>query len=122
MATDLTIHLENRVGALAELGQALGNAGVNIEGMAAAADLDEGHMHILVDDEAAAKTALEGAGVHVHGAREVLLLELANEPGELGRAAQKLAAAGVNVDLIYVASGNRLVVGADDMEKARAAV
>jgi hypothetical protein len=122
MATDLTIHLENRVGALAELGQALGNAGVNIEGMAAAADLDEGHMHILVDDEAAAKTALEGAGVHVHGAREVLLLELANEPGELGRAAQKLAAAGVNIDLIYVASGTRLVVGADDMEKARAAV
>lgn len=122
MATDLTIHVENRVGALAELGEALGKAGVNIEGMAAAADLDEGHVHILVEDEAAAKAALEGTAMQVHGGREVLLLELSNEPGEWGKAARKLADAGVNIDLIYVASGNRLVVGADDMEKARGAV
>lgn len=122
MANDLTIHLENRIGALADLGAALGNAGVNIEGFAAAADLDEGHVHILVDDEAAARTALEGTGMHVHGGREVLLLELANEPGKLGAAARKLADAGVNVDLIYVASGNRLAIGADDMQKAKAAV
>lgn len=121
MATDLTIHLENRVGALAELGEALGNAGVNIEGMAAATDLDEGHVHILVEDEAAAKAALEGTAMHVHGGREVLLLDLKNEPGEWGKAARKLAEAGVNIDMIYVASGNRLVVGADDMENARRA-
>lgn len=122
MATDLTIHLENRLGALADLGEALGKAGVNIEGIAAAADLHEGHVHVLVDDEAAARAALESAGMHVHGGREVLLLEITNDPGELGQAARKFSDAGVNVDLIYVASGNRLVVGADDMEKARAVV
>lgn len=122
MATDLTIHLDNRVGALAELGEALGSAGVNIEGIAAAANLDEGHVHVLVNDEAAARAALEGVGMHVHGGREVVLLELANEPGELGKAARKLADAGANVDLIYVASENRLVVGADDLEKVKAAV
>lgn len=118
MATDLTIHMENRVGALAELGETLGKAGVNMEGLAAAADLDEGHVHILVEDEAAARAALEGTDMHVHGGREVLLWELADQPGELGRAARKLADAGVNVDLIYVAYGNRLVVGVDDMQKA----
>lgn len=122
MATDLTIHLEHRLGALADLGEALGKAGVNIEGIAAAADLDEGHVHVLVDDEVKARAALEGAGMHVHGGREVLLLEITNDPGELGQAARKFSDAGVNVDLIYVASGNRLVVGADDMEKARAVV
>lgn len=122
MVTDLMIHLENRVGTLAEVGEALGKAAVNIEGMAAAADLDAGHVHILVDDEDAARAALEGAGVHVHGGRQVLLLELANSPGELGKAARKLADAGVNIDLIYVASGSRLVIGVDDMAKAEAAV
>lgn len=122
MATDITLHFDNHVGTLAELGEALGNAGVNIEGIAAAADLDEGQVHILVDDEAAALTALEAVNWHVHGSREVLLLDLENKPGELGQAARKLADAGVNIDLIYVASGNRLVVGADDMEKAKAAL
>ena len=57
MTTDITLHFDNHVGTLAELGEALGNAGVNIEGIAAAADLDEGQVHILVDDEAAALTA-----------------------------------------------------------------
>ncbi len=122
MTTDITLHFDNHVGTLAELGEALGNAGVNIEGIAAAADLDEGQVHILVDDEAAALTALEAVNWHVHGSREVLLLDLENKPGELGQAARKLADAGVNIDLIYVASGNRLVVGADDMEKAKAAL
>ncbi len=122
MATDITLHFDNHVGTLAELGEALGKAGVNIEGIAAAADLDEGQVHILVDDEAAALTALEAVNWHVHGSREVLLLDLENKPGELGQAARKLADAGVNIDLIYVASGNRLVVGADDMEKAKAAL
>jgi len=122
MTTDITLHYDNHVGTLAELGEALGNAGVNIEGIAAAADLDEGQVHILVDDEAAALTALEAVNWHVHGSREVLLLDLENKPGELGQAARKLADAGVNIDLIYVASGNRLVVGADDMEKAKAAL
>ena len=122
MATDITLHFDNRVGTLAELGEALGKAGVNIEGIAAAADLDEGQVHILVDDEAAALTALEAVNWHVHGSREVLLLDLDNKPGELGQAARKLADAGVNIDLIYVAYGNRLVVGADDMEKAKAAL
>lgn len=122
MTTDITLHFDNHVGTLAELGEALGNAGVNIEGIAAAADLDEGQVHILVDDEAAALTALEAVNWHVHGSREVLLLDLENKPGELGQAARKLADAGVNIDLIYVAYGNRLVVGADDMEKAKAAL
>ena len=40
----------------------------------------------------------------------------------LGEVARKLADAGVNIELVYLASGTRLVVGAADLDKVRAAV
>jgi len=122
MPTDLTVILENRPGTLADLGEALGRAGINIEGGCGFPCGGEGVAHILVEDAAAARRALEGAGLEVRAERPVLLVEVADRPGGLGSIARRLANAGVNVDLLYGTMGGQVVFGVDDLDKARIVV
>jgi hypothetical protein len=122
MAADLTVILENRPGTLAEMGQVLGNAGINIDGMCGFICAGEGVIHILVEDGAGASAALKGAGIEVRAEREVLVLDIEDRPGALGEIAGRIAAAGADLDLVYLAATTRLVLGADDLDKARAAV
>ena len=122
MATDLTVILEDRPGTLADVGEALGGASVNIEGICGFPSEGKGVLHILVADAAAARRALEEAGLEVRGERQVMVLEVDDRPGEFGRICRRIAEAAVNVDLCYAATNTRLVIGADDLDKARAAV
>jgi len=122
MAMDLTVILEDRPGTLADLGEALGKTGINIEGGCGFPCEGKGVMHILVEDAATARRALEEAGIEVRGERQVLVLEIEDRPGALGEVSRRIANAGVNIDLAYGASNNRLVLGVDDLDKARAAV
>jgi hypothetical protein len=122
MATDLTVILQNRPGTVADMGEALGNAGVNIMGAAGFPCEGKGIMHILVEDAAAARKALEDKGFEVSPDREVMVLEIEDTPGELGGITRRIANAGVNVDLLYLTASKSLVLGVDDMDKARAAV
>ena len=119
MATNLTITLEDRPGILAELGEALGGAGINIEGFCGHASGGKGTLNLLVDDAAAARSALEGAGFDVADEREVLVLDIEDRPGALGVIARRVAGAGVNVDLGYLATNTRVVLGAGDLEGLR---
>jgi hypothetical protein len=122
MATDLTVILEDRPGTLADMGEALGNAGVNVDGMCGFPSEGKGVLHILVEDAAGARSALEGAGIEVAGEREVLVVEIEDQPGSFGAVARKIANEGVNFDLVYLATSTRLVVGTNDLEKTRAAL
>jgi hypothetical protein len=122
MAQDLTVVLEDRPGTLAELGEALGRAGINIDGVCGFPCEGRGIVHILVEDAAGARRALEDEGLEVSSEREVLLLEAEDQPGVLGRVARRMASAGVNIDLIYKATQTKLVIGVDDLERGRAAV
>ena len=122
MATDLTVILENRPGTLADIGEALGNAGINIEGMCGFPCEGKGRLHVLVEDGAAARSVLENAGIQVTEEREVIVLDIEDQPGAFGSVARKIADAGVNVDLGYLATRTRVVIGADDLDKARAAL
>jgi hypothetical protein len=122
MATDLTISLEDRPGELARLGQALGDAGINVDGGCATTGGGNGEVHILVEDAGAARSALEGAGIQITAEREAVVVNAPNRPGELGRTARKLADAGVNIETYYVATGDALVFVADDPAKARSAL
>ena len=121
MATDLTLMLEDRPGELAMVGETLGRAGVNIEGFSATTGGGRGEVHIMVEDAAAARRALEGAGVSVAAEREMVVARVEPRPGELGRVARALADAGVNIELAYPAE-NGLAFGGDDPAKAREAV
>lgn len=122
MATDLRVTLEDRPGTLADMGEALGKAGVNIDAMCGFTCGGEGVIHLLVANGMLARRALEEAGIMVSDEREVLLYDAEDRPGMLGEVARRLAKAGVNLDLLYKASQTRLVIGADDLEKARAAL
>jgi len=122
MAKDLTVILEHRPGTLADMGEVLGKAGINIEGCCGFPSERKGVLHILVEDVAAARRELQQAGLEVRGEREVLVLEVEDRPGVLGDVTRRIAKAGVNIDLIYLAANTRLVIGADDLDKARAAV
>jgi hypothetical protein len=80
-------------------------------------------VHVLVDDETAAGAALNDAGFDVGEARDVLVVEIANRPGSMGEVARKLGDASVNIELVYTTFGEvRLVLGVDDIDKARAAL
>jgi hypothetical protein len=122
MAKDLTVVLKNVPGTFASMGEALGNAGINIDGVGGFVAGGEGIVHLLVEDAAGARTALEGAGHEVRAERDVVVLDLEDKPGELGRVCRKMADAGVNLDLIYEIPGPKLVLGPDDLEKARGAI
>ncbi len=122
MASNLTVTMPDRPGLLAQLGEALGQAGVNIRGGCAVTTDGQGWAHILVDDAAAATAAIEGAGMSVSSEREVLTVDVQDHPGELGGISRKLADAGVNIELFYLTTGMELVFVVDDTEKARAAL
>jgi len=122
MVKDLVVILEDRPGTLANMGELLGNAGINIEGISATSYKDEGVIHILIEDAASARQALEAKGVKVTAERDVIVMDITDQPGALGEVARKLANAGVNIDLAYLATKTRLVLGVDDLEKARTAL
>lgn len=123
MAKDLTVIIEDRPGTLADLGEALGQAGINIDGMCGFPSEGKGVAHILVEDAAGARSVLEGAGIEVRDERDVLLLrqgdDIVDKPGVTGEIARRMAEAGVNVDLIYGKWDGTVVIGADDLGKAR---
>ena len=121
IATNITIKLENRPGELARLGEALGGAGINVEGMCAVTSAGAGTVHLLVEDASGARTALSTAGIDLDAEREVLVFEaVADPPGALGEITRRIADAGVNLNLAYLATNTCVVLGTDELEKARA--
>jgi hypothetical protein len=114
--------LEDRPGSLAKVGEALGKAGINIDGICGVTVEGKGVVHVLVEDAAIARRVLEANHIQVSGELEVIVLEVVDEPSVLGNIARRLANAGVNVHLAYLATSTRLVIGVDDLEKARAAL
>jgi hypothetical protein len=104
---DLGIRLENRPGALAQMGEALGRAGVSVEGGGAFVADGKGIAHFLVEDTPLARKA-----------REVLIQKLNQEqPGQLGKISRMMAEAGVNIEVIYSDHKNQLILVVDDFEK-----
>ncbi len=123
MAKDLLVSLADKPGEGAKLGEALGNAGINIEGMCAMTHEGRGIVHILVEDVAGARTALEGAGIKVEGETDVILGDLPSgnidSPGTMGKMMRSIGDAGINVSFAYLATKNRVVTATSDNNKVR---
>lgn len=118
---DVAIRLENKPGEMARMGEALGAAGVSVEGGGGWVVDGVGHMHFLFDDGEAARKALEDAGIEVADVREVLVQKLRQDvPGQLGKIARRMADAGVNIEVVYSDHANQLCLVVDDVEKGRA--
>jgi hypothetical protein len=120
---DLTVILEDRPGTLGDLGEATGEAGINIEGVCGTTEGGQGVIHVLVADADATRAALTAAGFDVGGERDVLVIDVEDRPGMMGEVARRISEAGVNIELAYTTFGAvRLVLGVDDVDKARAAL
>jgi organic hydroperoxide reductase OsmC/OhrA len=118
---DLTIRLQHRPGALAEMGEALGRAGVSIEGGGGFLVDGQAIFHFLFADGEQARAALGAAGIEVLADREVLVQRLDQEqPGQPGRIARRMAEAGVDIEVVYSDHRNQLVLGVSDLEAGKA--
>jgi hypothetical protein len=125
MPKDLTVILQDRPGELARLGQATGEAGVNIQGMCAFTGEGRGVIHLLVDDDkvGTARRSLEDAGMGVADEREALVIDVEDRPGTLGELARSMGEVSVNIELAYTTFGGvKLVILTDDIDNARAAL
>jgi hypothetical protein len=122
MAVDLAIDIENTPGALAEVAAAISDAGVNIAAATCVGPGERAELHILVPHPEAAKHALAISHVAVTREREVVVIDVEDRPGVLADLTRKIARAGVNLDLVYVATRNRVVFGAADLAALRAAL
>jgi hypothetical protein len=123
--TEIIVESEDRPGVIAEIGELLGEANVNIRAAAAIAHGGHGYLHFVVDNADRALSALKLGGWMVRATREVLAVTIGDEPGELGRYARRLAAAGVSITALYTAGerggDKELIVAVDDIAAARRA-
>jgi hypothetical protein len=122
MAFDLVIDIENAPGALAEIAAAISDAGVNLAAATCVGPGERAELHILVPHAEAAKHVLAKAGVLVTGEREVVVVDVQDRPGVLADLTRRVARAGVDLDLVYVATNNRVIFGAQDVGALRAAL
>jgi hypothetical protein len=122
MAVDLVIDIENTPGALAQVAAAISDAGVNIAAATCVGPGDRAEVHILVPHAEAAKHALAISHLAVTREREVVVVDVQDRPGVLADLTRKIARAGVDLDLVYVATRNRVVFGGPDLAGLRAAL
>jgi hypothetical protein len=115
MATDLTIALVDQPGSLAKASDALGRAGVNIDGACGYVCETQGVYHVLVHDLEGGRRALMNGGFTIEDERRVVATEVENRPGAAAALLRKVAEAGVNVDLLYMTLDGRLVLGGTDI-------
>jgi hypothetical protein len=119
---DLVIEIKNEPGALARVATAISDAGVNLAAATCLGTAEHVELHILVPHAEAARRALAISQVGVSREREVVVVDVEDRPGVLADLTRKVAKAGVNLDLVYVATRNRLVFGAADLAGLKAAL
>jgi len=122
-ATQLAVFLANRPGALARVCEALGNAGVNIHALATSDTVDHTVVRMVVSDPTRALMLLGEAGV-LALETEVIAIETASQPGVLGKIAERLAEAEVNIEYAYLAGSlgaekGLIILRPSDVEKAQ---
>ena len=122
MAVDLVIDVDNTPGALAQVAAAISDAGVNIAAATCVGPGERAELHILVPHAEAAKHLLATSTVTVTRERQVVVVDVEDRPGVLADLTRKIARAGVDLDLVYVATQNRVVFGAPDLDALRAAL
>ena len=122
MPMDLVIEIDNAPGALAQVAAAISDAGVNIAAATCVGPGERAELHILVPHAEAARHSLAISHLAVSREREVVVVDVEDRPGVLADLTRKIAKAGVDLDLVYVATRNRVVFGAPDLDALRAAV
>jgi hypothetical protein len=122
MSFDLVIDIENSPGALADVAAAISDAGINIAAATCVGPGERAELHILVPHLEAAHHLLGISHLAISREREVVVVDVEDRPGELADLTRKIARAGVDLDLVYIATRNRVVFGSQDLPGLRAAL
>jgi len=125
-ATQLAVFLSNRPGALARVCEELAGAKINIHALSISDTADHSVVRMVVSDPTKALMLLGERGV-LALETEVLMIETENHPGALGRIAERLAEAEVNIEYAYMAAtlnspNGLMILRPDDVEKAHKVV
>jgi hypothetical protein len=118
----MVIDVENTPGALAQVAAAISDAGVNIAAATCVGPGERAELHILVPHAGAARHSLAISHLAVTREREVVVVDVEDSPGVLADLTRRIARAGVDLDLVYVATRNRVVFGSPDLEGLKAAL
>ena len=118
----ISIFIENRPGSLAAVIDLLGASGFNMIALSLSEGLELGYLRIVVDNHEEAKKVLHAKG-HLVIDRDIILVEVANEPGGLASAIDKLVQAQINVEYAYSANSLKndhslIVIKVGDVAKA----
>ncbi|MBI2079893.1 hypothetical protein HYT84_03940 [Candidatus Micrarchaeota archaeon] len=125
---EITIVAKNNLGSLAAVTEALGNSGVNIEAISAYEKNDSAIFRIVTNDVTTTRKILGRIPDLRLLESDIIILNLPNKPGELGKITKKLSLKGVNLESLYIIGkeSNYTSVGikpsADDFEKAKEAL
>ena len=124
MATDLRIVLPDRPGTGTAVCEALARAGINLEGICGDLRPGEGwgYLHVVIEDDSTVETAVravEETGCQVVDVHAVDLVQAENRPGELVGILGQYRDRGENLEVLYIASDNRIVIGTEAMRKPR---
>src|SRR6195256_4457071 len=124
--TQLAVFLENRPGALTRVCEALAQAGINISALTVSDTVDHSVVRMIVNDPTKALMLLGERGV-LAVENEKLCIDAANELGVLGKIADALSRAEVNIEYAYFATGATspkgiIVLRPSNVEKARQAL
>ncbi len=117
MATEFKVSLENKPGTLAQVGTVLGDADVNIVAIQGFSRGEESIIQFMPDNPDKAAAALQAAGIPYTN-REVLIVKILDEPGDLGDVALVMTEAGINIDSVYVTTAGNVVLAVDDLKGA----
>jgi len=106
------------------IGEMLGAAGVNIEGLCLTTCEKLTVIHLAVEDAVTARRVLENSGIKIRDVSEVFVLSkdqkrITGKPGSFGEICRTLADRGIRINFGYPAENNRFVFGVDDVAKAR---
>jgi hypothetical protein len=118
MAIEFTVMLEDRPGSLAKMGEALGEADVNIDALQSMSLGGKGIVKFVPDSPDGAAEALSAVEI-AYTTREVLIVDILDQPGTLGDVARVMSSAGINIDAVYVSLSGKVVLGVDDLPGAQ---
>ncbi|MCX6768396.1 MAG: ACT domain-containing protein [Candidatus Micrarchaeota archaeon] len=100
---EISVIVENRIGTLASIAEALGGAGVNIEAVSAYGQGANAIFRLVTKDALSAKKALEKiTGIREITVADIIIVKMANRPGELGKITRKLANRRVDLESVYI--------------------
>jgi len=122
MTTDMVIEIDNEPGALAKVAAAVSDAGVNLAAATCVGSAERAELHILVPHAEPVRHALAITNVAVTREREVCVVDVEDRPGVLADLTRRVAKEGINLDLVYVATHNRVVLGSPDIDKLKLAL